>query len=396
MEITELNDDVLLEILTWVNVTDSINFINSCHRMQSLSDMYAKKFSNYDFTSMDKHMSLKEVNHLLHIIGKSLTKLDTSKMQLNFYDGNAIVKAITKQCRKLQELTIDLPYYMMLREPLPGGLKSLSLYSCELESDAISEKLFKGSWKSLQTLRMFDMMYLKGSFLEKFQALQELELENFPALIQSNLVNCLRQNKTLRSLTIRSCPLINEGSVARISTFLTDLEVLKLDIFSKSIKTSLGALNKLENLQILRLEFIGTDSTSFENSLISTISANKSLKELFINGAKKLTANSIKELFSMKNLQKLEFSDCLFVDKQFLLMLGDAIPLTEVIFSRIQHLTDDALLAFAVKTHSLERLHILLCPVSLKVKTEIANTIQKDVYDGKRTPLIVNIQRPVG
>lgn len=394
-QITQLNDDVLLEILTWINVTDGINFINSCHRMQTLSELYSKRYANYDFATMDKFLSLKEANQLLHVIGKSLTKLDTSKMKLNCHDGNAIVKAITKQCRKLQELNIALPYFMMLQQPLPGGLKSLSIYTCDLENDSAAEKLLQGSWKSLQTLRMFDMALINGKFLEKFENLQELRLENCPTLIQNNLVNCFRQNKTVRILTIRSCPLITESTIPRICALLPELEVLNLDIFSNANKSSCGPLNKLENLKVLRVHYYGADTTFFINSLISSVSTNKCLQELYINGANKLTPDSIQNMLAMKNLQKLHFFDCFFVDKKFLLAIGEVLPLTEVSFTLIKHLNDDALLAFAVKTSTLERLHVTLCHVSLEVKTEIATTIQQDVDNGKRTNLTVNIQRPV-
>lgn len=394
-DITQLNDDVLLEILSWVNVFDGINFINSCHRMNALSELYAKKFANFDFSSTEKDLSLKEANQLLHLIGKSLTKLDTSKMKLKCLDGNAMMKAITKQCLKLQELNITLPYCMMLQQPLPGGLKSLSIYSCELESDSIAEQVLKRSWKSLQTLRMFDMAQLNGSFLEKFQNVTELQLENFATLSLNNLVNFFKQNKTLRILTIRSCTLINESVIPRICALLPELEILNLDVFSKASKSPCGPLNKLKNLKVLRMQYFGTDSTYFTNSMISKISTNKCLQELYINGTNNLTQESIQSLSTM-NLQKLEFFNCLFVDKKFLLMIADMFKLIEVSFTMIKNLDDDALLAFAVKTSTLNRLNILLCPVSLAVKTVIASTIQLDVDSGKREPLIVDIRRPVG
>lgn len=395
MNITQLNDDDLLEILSWVNVFDGINFISSCKRMEGLSDLYCKKFSNFDFTKLEKKMSLKELNQLFQLIGKSLKKLDMSKIKLTFIDGNAIVKVLTKHCKKLQELNMLLPYFAMLKQPLPGGLKSLSIFSFDFENDAMAAQLLMSSWKSLQTFRIFDIPKLNGAFLDKIENLQELQIENCQAMIQNNLINCFLQNKTLRKLTIRSCPQISENIIPKLCKLLPDLQVLRLDVFSKSGKPHRGLLINLENLRVLDISLYRADATLFVNSLISTMSPNACLQELHIERTANLTPESIRHLLAMKSLRKLNFLECLFVDREFCLMIGEALPLADVSFIKIKSLNSDALLAFAVRTRTLERLHVMLCPVTLEVKTQIAEIIHQDVSNGNRPNLIIDIQRIV-
>lgn len=363
--------------------------------MQTLEEIYSKRFATFDFTKIKENLSLFELNRLLHLVGKSLTKLDLSKLKTKFHNGNSIMQAVQKQCLKLQELNLSLPYFTMLKHPLPGDLQSLSISDYELENDSIAEKYLKGSLHSLQTFQMFDMMDLNGTFLDKFQNLQQLQLENCMCLNQNNLINCCRQNKTLRMLHILSCPKINENVIQKICSVLPQLEVLHLDVFPKTKKICCSPLSQLDNLIDLRIALIGTDSTMFVNSLVSTIWSKKSLQELYIGGASKLEPENIQNFTKMTNLHKLEFYDCAFVDMNFLLKIGGNLPLVEVTFTRIQFLNDDALLAFAVKTTSLERLHMLLCPVSVNVKAEIAATIQQSVDGGQRSPLTIRIERAI-
>lgn len=254
MHITQLNNNVLLEILTWLDIFDAINFFSTCKRMQILEDIYSKRFAKFDFRTIERHMSLVEINRVLHLVGKSLTKLDIlTNIKTNFLNGTKIIKAVQKQCDNLQELNLTLPYFAVLKHALPDGLNSLSITGYELENDSIAEKYLIGSRHSLETFRMFDMMNLNGSFLDKFLNLQQLELENCKILNQENLVNCCRQNKTLRTLKILSCPQINENLLQEIGTVLPLLEVLHLDIFPKTKKIFCSPLNQLDNLKILHI-----------------------------------------------------------------------------------------------------------------------------------------------
>lgn len=395
MHITQLNDHVLLEILSWLDIFDVISLIKTCKRMQKLEEIYGQRFSTFDFKSIEQHLSLFEVNQLFHLVGKRLIKLNISDIKTKFKNGNAILQAVQKHCLKLQELNLSLPYFSMLKSPLPGGLISLSISNYDIEKDYIAEKNLKGSWESVQIFRMFDMQSLNGNFLDKFRNLQQLQLENCISLSQNNLLNCCRENKTLRKLTILSCPQINETFLQKMCNVLPELEVVHLDVFSKTEKICCSPLNQLANLKAVHIDLIGADLTLFVNSLISTICTIKSLQELYIGGAAKLEPQNIDNFMKMKNLRKLEFFNCAFVNKKLLLKIGENLPLAEVIFTQMQFLNNDALLAFAVKTTSLERLRIMLCPVSVEVKAEIAATIQQCVSAGKRPSLTVDITRAI-
>lgn len=81
MDVTHLNGHVLLEILSLAEIFDSIRFIKSCKRMQDLEETFSKKFTTFDYTKIKKHLSLVELNELLHFIGKSLTILNLSNIK---------------------------------------------------------------------------------------------------------------------------------------------------------------------------------------------------------------------------------------------------------------------------------------------------------------------------
>lgn len=377
-----LNDDVLLEILKNLNVTDIISWRNVCQRFEMNADNYlsrkVKEFridASLDQKSKEIIRNLGQHLRSLHLISvHSHKRADKLRRQ---------IQLINKHCTKLTSLTIETRNWygaMSLGSSVFSKLHLEQLTCLELHNIRMEKDLdLVPAFEKVQVLKLNSITNFSGQSLIGMTDLSVLHLNSCGQLKPNYLYDFFKaKGMSLREILVHKCRDIDEIILNEIVANLPNIELVSL-IFSFTASFDPSTLHSLQSLKSLSLHnFQAYDVNRF----IKELATNNNLERWEINGENlkiyQLDGNATDRLEKNTNLSELSLVKCNFVTDELLLRLGRNLNLKKFAVQDCWGFTVDGLMKFVQFSRQLTYLSIRNCTVLRSATIDIANMVLED------------------
>lgn len=377
-----LNDDVLLEILKYLNVMDIISYRQVCSRFESSADDHlSRKMKHFHIDAALDHKSKEIIKNLgphlksLHLVAvNSQKRCDKLRRQ---------IQSINKHCKQLESLTIETRNWYgamamgasVINKLHFDRLKYLELHNIKMEKDLDLVPAFE----NLEILKLNSIMNFSGQSLIGLNNLKVLQLNSCAQLKPNYLYDFFKaKGKTLKEIAVHKCRDIDEIILNEIVANLPNIELVSL-IFSYTASFDPGTLHCLQNLKSLSLHNFQTYDV---NRFIKLLASSNSLERWEINGENfkiyQLDSNAVDKLEKSSNLSELSFVKCNFVTDELLIRLGRNLNLKKFSIQDCWGFTVNGLMQFVQFSKQLTYLSIRNCTILRSATIDIANMVLED------------------
>lgn len=377
-----LNDDVLLEILKYLNVMDIISYRQVCSRFESNADSHlSRKVKQFHIDATLDHKSTEIIKHLgqhlrtLHLVSvHSYKRADKLRRQ---------IQSINKHCSQLASLTIETRNWYSAM-PLSASvinklhfehLRYLELHNIKMDKDFDLVPAFE----NVEVLKLNSIGNFSGQSLIGLNRLAVLHLNSCAQLRPNCLYDFFSaKGRNLKEILVHKCRDIDEIILNEIVAHLPNIEFVSL-MFSFTASFEPSTLHCLQHLKTLSLHNFQTYDV---NRFIKSLASNNKLERWVINGENfklyQLDGNAIDKLEKSTNLCELSFVKCNFVTDDLLLRLGRNLNLKKFTLQDCWGFTVDGLMKFVQFARQLTYLSIRNCKILRSVVIDIANMVLED------------------
>lgn len=377
-----LNDDVLLEVLKYLNVMDIISYRQVCQRFESNADSHlSRKVKKFHIDATLDHKSKEIIKHLgqhlkiLHLVSvHSYKRVDKLRRQ---------IQSINKHCKQLTSLTIETRNWygaMPLSATIINKLHFEHLRILEL-NNIKTDKDFDlvPAFENIEVLKLNSIGNFTGHSLIGLNRLAVLHLNSCGQLRPNYLYEFFQaKGKMLKEILIHKCRDIDEIILNEIVANLPNIELVSL-IFSFTASFDPSTLHCLQHLKSLSLNNFQTYDV---NRFIKLLATNNNLERWEINGENfklyQLDGNAIDKLEKSTNLSELSFMKCNFVTDDLLLHLGRNLNLKKFSLQDCWGFTVNGLMKFVQFSKQLTYLSIRNCTILRSATIDIANMVLED------------------
>lgn len=377
-----LNDDVLLEILKYLNVMDIISFHQVCQRFESNADNHlSRKVKKFHIDATLDHKSKEIIKHLgqhlkaLHLVSVySYKRCDKLRRQ---------IQSINKYCTQLASLTIEtrnwygaMPLNASILNKLHfPHLRYLELHNIKMDKDFDLVPVFE----NIEVLKLNSIGNFTGQTLIGLNRLSVLHLNSCGQLRPNHLYDFFHaKGKSLKELIVHKCRDIDEIILNEIVANLSNIELVSL-MFSFTASFEPSTLHCLQHLKSLSLHNFQTYDV---NRYIMLLAADNRLERWEINGENfklyQLDGSATDKLEKSTNLNELSFVKCNFVTDDLLLRLGRNLNLKKFSLQDCWGFTPNGLMQFVQLSRQLSYLSIRNCTILRSATIDIANMVLED------------------
>lgn len=377
-----LNDDVLLEILKYLNVMDIISYRQVCSRFESNADNHlARKCKHFHIDPSLDHKAKEIVRNLgphlktLHLVSvHSLKQADKLLRQM---------QSIAKHCKQLMSLTIEtrnwygaIPLITSQMNKMHfEHLKYLELHNIKMDKELDMAALFP----QVQTLKLDSITNFTGQTLLGLDHLEVVYLNSCAQLRPNFLYDFFKAKGTaLRQIVMHKCREVDEIILNEIVANLPNIESVSLK-FSYSASFDPSTLHCLQNLKSLSLHNFQTYDV---NGFIKLLATGNRLERWEINGENfkiyQLDGSAIDKLERSTNLTELKFVNCNFISDELLYNLGRNLNLQKFSIQDCWGFSANGLMQFVRFSKRLTNLSIRNCTILRSATIDIANMVLED------------------
>lgn len=377
-----LNDDVLLEILKYLNVMDIISYRQVCSRFElNADDHLSRKLKKFRIDKMLDHKSEEIITNLgqhlksLHLVSvHSYKRIDKLRRQ---------IQLINKHCNQLTSLKIETRNWYgamplsasMINKLYFECLKYLELQNIKLEKDLELIPAFE----NVQVLKLNSIGNFTGQSLIGMNHLTALHLNSCGQLKPNYLYDFFKmKGKTLKEISIHKCRDIDEIILNEIVANLPNIELVSLT-FSYKASFDPSTLHSLQNLKSLSLHNFQMYDV---NRFIKLLATGNNMERWEINGENfkiyQLDSSAVDKLERSNNLNELSFVKCNFITDELLLRLGRNLNLKKFSLHDCWGFTVNSLIKFVQFSRQLTYLSIRNCTILKSATIDIANMVLED------------------
>lgn len=377
-----LNDDVLLEILKYLNVMDIISYRQVCPRFElNADDHLSRKMKKFRVDQKLDHKSEEIIKHLgqhlksLHLVSvHSNKRVDKLRRQ---------IQLINKHCSQLTSLTIEtrnwygaMPFSASVINKLHfERLRYLELHNIRMEKDLELQPAFE----NIEVLKLNSIGNFTGQSLIGMNHLTALHLNSCGQLNPNHLYDFFKaKGTTLKEISVHKCRDIDEIILNEIIANLPNIELVSL-MFSYTASFDPSTLHSLLNLKSLSVHNFHTYDV---NRFIKLLATGNNLKRWEINGENfkiyQLDSNATDKLERSNNLCELSFVKCNFITDELLLRLGRNLNLKKFSLHDCWGFTVNGLKQFVQFSTQLTYLSIRNCTILRSATIDIANMVLED------------------
>lgn len=377
-----LNDDVLLEILKYLNVMDIISYKQVCTRFETNADNHLsrklKQFridASLDRKSKEIIRTLGQYLKSLHLVSVHSHKcVDKLRRQ---------IQSINKHCAQLESLTIERRNWygaMALNSSVTNNLRFQHLKYLELHNIRMEKDLdLAPAFENIEVLKLNSIGNFSGKSLNKLNNLSVLHLNSCGQLKPNYLYDFFAaRGKTVKEILVHKCRDIDEIILNEIVANLPNVELVSL-MFSFAASFDPSTLHRLQHLKALSLHNFQTYDV---NRFIKLLATSNNLERWEINGENfkiyQLDGNATDKLERSSNLNELSFVKCNFITDDLLLRLGRNLNLTKFSIHDCWGFTVDGLMKFVQFSKQLTYLSIRNCKILRSATIDIANMVLED------------------
>lgn len=377
-----LNDDVLLEILKYLNVMDIISYRQVCTRFECNADHHlSRKVKRFHIDAALDNKSNEIIKNLgahlksLHLVSvHSYKHVDKLRRQ---------IQSIHKYCKQLTALTIETRNWygaMPLNATIINKfrfehLKYLELHNMKMERDLDLVPAFE----QIEVLKLNAITNFSGQSLIGLTNLYALHLNSCAQLKPNYLYDFFKaKGRTLRELIVHKCRDVDEIILNEIVANLPNIEIISL-MFSYSASFDPSILHCLQKLKSLSLHNFQTYDVNYFIKLLAT---SNSLEKWEINGENfkiyRLDSSASDRLERSTNLNELSFVKCNFITDDMLFRLGRTLNLKKFSVQDCWGFTVNGLKKFVQFSKQLTYLSIRNCTILRAATIDIANMVLED------------------
>lgn len=357
-KILGLNDDCLVEILSYLDVIDLCAVSKIPGRLQRIAQqVFRMHFTTLDLTHDSStvnyyELTLHKARNLFQCFGASIVKLKVAALAFKVESRTRVVDLVVRHCPNLKSLEfIDFQFRnarIIHVQKFLGNLHELTLTRCNLQG--CLRNLFRDCVQ-LKSLTIQTDTNLNGACLEwEFPQLESAMLTMCDDIAVHNMHTFLRMNPQLKSLELVHC---DDEIFDTIATALPKLERLSVEVsYFYDFVENLKSLLRLNHLKELKLNCSLYPISSF----VDALAAKDTIEVLHISEGV-LNDHLIEALSQCKRLRSLKLCSMPNVHDKFLIGLAKNLPnLNEFYIRRCQAMTNSGVLAFAeiaTQLHSL-------------------------------------------
>lgn len=374
MSILCLNDDCILQILSYVDLHTLLDLENVSTRFEYLVQEKYRSFKSFqiNFRHIEK----------LNNITKALEKIGPFIHTLELFRGPAIAKqqlyeifdSIAANCTNLT--TLKFKYFVLdktiaskISEIARISLKTLELGTACTMIDDVEDILLTGI--NLENILMSGSFITSGRCPEYLAQVKKLNFTKCYEIEYSLFYKFMVKLKNLKSLDISFCPGLNSeytgtqsdivGDIVRLQPNLEELHLADIRIHD---------YNSLSKLKVLKkLTISNTQSPNVDNILIELANTPAQLDYLNISSCK-ITKNGLNALSKFENLSEL-YLDKIAAGIIYKLSPTKILTFIDVSFSNI---SEDEFLVMVKKFPSLKA-------VTAKYCVNLTNTLVQSIAD---------------
>lgn len=376
--IEHLNDDVLYEIIGYLDVFDKIAVRQVCERFQCLIDEYpAKKMKNFTID----HTLDKRFKEIIRNVGKNFEALHlVSVSNTNRRDKlkNQLL-SINKHCTKLSVLKVETrKFYASLplnTSALPRmnfrNLSYLELKGVKFSADL--DEQCAAAIENVEVLRFENVSKFSGQCLVQLKKLRSVQLVSCSDLLSCHLYDFFKTKPNLEDIEIVRCQHIDEILLNQIIKHLPAVQKVSI-AFSFTASTNPSCLSALSGLRSLSLH----NFRSYDlNRFIRSMAQCKELERWEIDGEDmklyRLEEDVIEQLEKCSKLVDLSFVKCNFIRDDLLARLARALDINRFQLRDSWGFTPNGLMSFVQLSANLTFLAIKNCVIPRTATTEFAN-----------------------
>lgn len=377
-----LNDDVLLEILKYLNVMDIISYRQVCQRFEMNADSYlSRKVKQFHIDARLDHKSNEIIKHLgqhlksLHLVSvysyKCINKLRRQ------------IQSVNKCCKQLTSLKIETRNWygaMALSASIVNKLHFEHLRYLELNNIKMDKDFdFVPAFENIEVLKCNSIGNFTGHSLIELNRLAVLHLNSCGELTPNHLYDFFKaKGKILKEILVHKCRDIDEIILNEIVANLPNIELVSL-MFSSTASFDPSTLHCLQHLKSLSLHNFQTYDV---NRFIKLLAINNNLERWEINGENfklyQLDGSATDKLEKSTKLTQLSFVKCNFVTDDLLLLLGRNLNLNKFSLQDCWGFTVHGLMKFVQLSRQLTYLSIRNCTILRSAIVDIANMVLED------------------
>lgn len=392
-----LNDDVLLEILKYLNILDIISYRQVCSRFETNADNHLARKCKHFRIDAGLDQKAKEIiknlgPHLktLHLVSvHSLKRADKLYRQM---------QAIHKYCKQLTSLTIETRHWYgaipLIRSQMNKmhfeHLRTLELHNIKMDKELDMSSAFP----QLDVLKLDSITNFTGQSLIGLNHLMVLHLNACGQLRPNFLYDFFKaKGKSLHDIVVHRCREIDEIILNEIVANLPNIELVSL-IFSYTASFDPSTLHCLQNVKTLSLHNFQTYDV---NRFITLLATGNRLERWQINGENfkiyQLDGSAIDKLERSTNLTELSFVKCNFITDELLYHLGRHLNLRKFSIQDCWGFSVNGLMQFVQFSKQLTHLSIRNCTILRSATIDIANMV---LEDEERSPIHIDYDMDCG
>lgn len=378
-----LNDDVLLEILKYLNIMDIISYRQVCSRFESNADNHLARKCKHFHINPGLDPKAKEIiknlgPHLktLHLVSvHSLKQADKLLRQM---------QSIAKHCKQLMSLTIETRNWYgaiplitsQLNKMHFEHLRYLELHNIKMDKELDMAAVFP----QIQTLKLDSITNFTGKTLIGLDHLEVLYLNSCAQLRPNFLYDFFKaKGSALREIVMHKCREVDEIILNEIVANLPNIELVSLT-FSYTASFDPSTLHGLQSLKSLSLHNFQTYDV---NGFIKLMATDNRLERWEINGENfkiyQLDGSAIDKLERSTNLKELSFVKCNFITDELLYHLGRNLNhLQKFSIQDCWGFSVNGLMQFVQFSKRLTHLSIRNCTILRSATIDIANMVLED------------------
>lgn len=370
-----LDDMVLSKIMNHLNIIDLTNLMETCTRMERLTDDHLRKnhtsvhWMNH-VTSEGSTIKPSESERVFKHIGRHIKTIKLSLWaDFEFYE---ILVILAQECKQMDALILDsvrMSRPLTLCDPLISRmfskLKRFVLTGCFWMGWCPLD-IFFGNNSTLEDLAVINCCAYNGYGyrlqLSGFRSLKKLRLLRCRNVVTEKELQVCFENNTIQSLVLNDVGGVNifsDNVIDCLSYTIDDLSVDYIDSVDSA------QLVKLKKLKILRLRCVVHCDI---DKLLLQLSDDNEIEELVLSKAC-ISSDTIEALQHFKKLIRLRFDYSInSVPRQFFQALPKILPQLQLFVYAHSEIKDEDITGMVKLMPSLHRLSLFGCN-ALKTET---------------------------
>lgn len=367
-----LNDDCILEILTWLPLLDLCIIRNICSRLRRLTDYhFSRMHKSLNFNSSnikDGPFKLITTDETVKILSAFGQQTDSMTMRADNFSSETdqllpILDAFCMHRRlkhlKLIKFTFVDDFITNRTQPF-ANVEKITLDNCYAGGNVMLDELIK-KFKSMSHLELIRRNDIDGVYLtHAYPSMQEFSVKTYGNLESQLMEVFLMKNKQLKHLNITNCCGVSDEIYVSIAE-LSELETLTVRMIqiSPNCNANLMRLLKLDKLRELEIECFYQPVADFLNEL-----AVKNQIESLGLASIDLTDAVSTAIGHLKSIQKLKLvSICATNTSIPIKQIAAQLPNIRVCYLVSSHtMKFDNVIEFIENAPKLEKLMISSCP----------------------------------